>query len=230
MHQMVIENAQQQGAGAQIPVPDPPSYVRCIAAADAVQARSKHGTKLSRQELRRRCAQVYAQLRDAALAFLITADWLQGEAATQGVAVSSSEVDASYRQLLDGPAGPGLARRLRLSGMTSADELLQLRIDKLAEKLRTKIGAGDTGVSTAQIGAYYHSHASQFQVPRHARQTLAAVTPTIRQKLAQAVQERRVSTFIAEYRQRWKQRTTCAPGYVIPECRNSSRVLASPTN
>jgi hypothetical protein len=154
MHQMAIENAQQQGGPAQIPVPDPPNYVRCIAAAASVQARSKHGTKLSTQELRRRCAQFYAQLRDGALAFLITADWLQGEAATQGVAVSSSEVDASYRHLLDGPAGPDLARRLRISGMTSADELLQLRIDKLAEKLRTKIGRGRRQRVDAFLAAY----------------------------------------------------------------------------
>ena len=33
---------------------------------------------------------------------------------------------------------------------------------------------------------------------------------------------RRVSSFIAAYRRRWKQRTTCQPGYLIPQCRRTS--------
>jgi hypothetical protein len=133
--------------------------------------------------LRQRCAKLYAQLRDGALAFLITADWLQAEAAAQGVSVSPSEVDAGYRQLLNGPAGPSFARRLRRAGMTRADELLQVRIERLAQKLRTKIGAG-------------------------------------RPQL--------VSAFIAAYRKRWKQRTTCQPGYIVAECRNGPTLPASP--
>jgi hypothetical protein len=174
-HRMDVENARLQGASTRIPVPDPPRYARCIAAADVAQARLKRHRPLSKRRLRQRCARVYSQLRDQALAFLITAGWLQGEAAAQGISVSRSEVDASYRQLLDGPAGQTFASRLKHSDMTSTDELLQLRIEKLSLKLRAKLAT----VRRQPLGA-----------------------------------------FVAAYRRRWKQRTTCRPGYVVAECRN----------
>jgi foldase protein PrsA len=229
-HRMSIENARSQSTSVQIPVPDPPGYSRCIVAASAAQVQLKSRQRqLSRQELRQRCAQVYVELKQKALAFLITADWLEGEAAVQGIRVLPSEVDASYRQLLNNPAGPGFASRLRRAGVSTTDELLQLRLEKLAERLRNKLTAGYNAVSPAQIAAYYHSHASEFAVAGHRHQTLAAATPTIRQKLLHAARERRVGAFIAEYRQRWKQRTTCQQAYIVDECRDGPSLPASPT-
>jgi hypothetical protein len=223
-HWMAVENSPSS-----IPVPQPPSYRRCVAAANRVQVQTKRRRLLSPQALRARCAQVYVELRHKALAFLITAGWLQAEAAAQGIVVSASEVNATYRELVNGPAGGTFATKLRRRGMSTADELLQLRLEKLAQKLRAKIGAGITGVSSARIAAYYHAHASQFRVPGHGHQTLAAAAPAIRQTLVQAAQERRFNAFIPGYRVRWKQRTTCQPGYVIPECRNGPRLPAAPT-
>jgi hypothetical protein len=174
-HRMDVENARLQGASTRIPVPDPPRYARCTAAADAAQARLKRHRPISKRLLGMRCARVYIQLREKALAFLVTAEWLQGEAAAQGISVSRSEVDASYRQLLDGPAGQTFASRLKQSDMTSTDELLQLRIEKLSLKLRAKLAAA----------------------PR-----------------------RPLGAFVAAYRRRWRQRTTCRPEYLIAECSN----------
>jgi hypothetical protein len=181
-HRMEIENRRLQGASASIPVPDPPSYARCTAAAQAEQARLKHHRPLPAQQLRRRCARVYVRLKDKAVAFLITADWLEGEAATQRVAVLPSEVAASYQQLLNGPAGPAFGQRLAAAGMTRADELAELRIAKLSLKLREKIAAGNQPLNA----------------------------------------------FVSAFRRRWRQRTTCRPGYVIPECRNGPALHAAP--
>jgi hypothetical protein len=170
------------------------------------------------------------QLERKALGFLITADWLQGEAAAQGVAVSPSEVDATYKELLGGPVGQSFASSLKRRGLSRADELLELRLDKLAAKLRSKIVARYNAVSTAQIADYYHAHTSQFEGHGGRPQTLAAATPAIRETLLQAGQQRQVNVFVAAYRQRWKLRTTCWPGYVIPECRNGPPLPVAPTN
>jgi uncharacterized protein YcfL len=169
------------------------------------------------------------QLEQKALAFLITADWLQAEAVARGVVVSPSEVNLTYQELANGPTGQAFASSLPRRGMTRADELLQLRIQMLTHKLKAKIAAGYNGASVAQIAGYYHAHASQFQGHGHRQQTLAAATPAIRQTLLQAGQEQRVSAFVATFRQRWKGRTTCQPGYVIPECRNGPPLPDSPT-
>jgi hypothetical protein len=181
-HRIEVENARLQGASLRIPVPDPPSYLHCTVAAQAAQSHLKRHPGLSPQQLRQRCARVYAQLRDGALAFLITADWLQGEAAAQGITVSHSEVAASYHQLLAGPAGAAFANRLTHDHMTGADELLQLRIEMLSLRLRERIAG------------------------RH----------------------QPLDGFVASFRRRWRQRTTCQPGYVVAECRNGPSLPSAP--
>ncbi len=156
-------------------------------------------------------------VRQRALAFLITADWLEKEAAAQGVSVSASEVNATYQLLLSSPAGQAFAASLKRGGISSADELLLLRLRKLALKLQTKIAASYHGVSAAEVAHYYHTHAGLYQ--RQGR-TLPAATRAIREILVAEGRRQRFRAFEAAYSQRWKQRTTCQPGYVIAECRN----------
>ncbi|HWX96154.1 MAG TPA: SurA N-terminal domain-containing protein [Solirubrobacteraceae bacterium] len=124
-----------------------------------------------------------AQLTQNALRFLITAQWLEKEAAAQGVSVAPSEVQDTYQRLLTGPSGQAFAASLKRRGLSSADELLVLRLGALAQKLRAKIASAHPGLSAAQI-----------------RGLLGA--------------------FIVAYRERWRQRTTCQPHYLIAECRN----------
>jgi hypothetical protein len=131
------------------------------------------------------------QLKQKALAFLITAEWLQQEAAAQGISVQASEVNASYEQLVNGPTGQHFGESLKARGMSRADELLVLRLGALSQKLRAKLAAGHKGL----------------------------LDPRERQQ---------ISAFIAAYRQRWKQRTTCQPGYVIAECSNGPALPPSP--
>jgi SurA-like N-terminal domain len=133
------------------------------------------------------------EVKRKALAFLITARWLQREAAAKGIGVSPSEVNATYQRLLNAPTGKSFAASLQRRGMSRADELLVLRLDALAQKLRAK------------IASTHHS-------------TTAAQT------------QRQISAFLAAYRQRWKQRTTCEPGYVIAECRNGPPLPALPAS
>jgi hypothetical protein len=153
-----------------------------------------HWTRIKRAELQsssKPSSLSSVQVKQKALAFLITADWLEQEAAAEGVSASRTEVKASYEQLLNAPTGSAVAASLARRGMSSADELLILRLGALAQKLRAKITAS-------------------------------------RQGLLQAGGQERVSSFIAAYRARWKQRTTCRPGYVIAECREGPPLSGSP--
>jgi hypothetical protein len=81
-------------------------------------------------------------VQDKALAFLITADWLEGETAARGIRISESEVQASYRRLLSAPTGPGFAANMRHLGLSGADELRLLRLATLAQMLRASIATG----------------------------------------------------------------------------------------
>jgi hypothetical protein len=156
-----------------------------------------HWTGIKRNELQNSSTPAsrssLVQVERRALAFLITGDWLEKEAAAQGVSVSPSEAEASYQQLLNGPTGQAFAASLKRRGISSADELLLLRLGALAQKLRTKIAISQHSVSATQI-------------------------------------RQQVRAFIAAYRRRWKQRTTCQPGYVIAECRDGPPLLGSSGN
>lgn len=144
-----------------------------------------HWTAIKRAELQNQAKPVIpaVAVERTALAFLITAEWLEKEAAAQGISVSPSEVNATYQQLLSGPTGQTFAESLKRRGLSSEDELRVLRLGALAQKLRAKIAAGYHGASAAQIAGH-------------------------------------VSAFIAAYQQRWRQRTTCRPSYIIAECGN----------
>jgi hypothetical protein len=163
---------------------NPPSAVARVQSSLISKESLAHWTVLKRIELESSATSApAARLREKALRFLITSQWLQQEAAARGVSVSMSETEAFYDHLLSGPNGAQFAAGLKRRGLARADELLVLRVGELAEKLRAQI----TG-------------------PLHGPATPAEL--------------QRVATFIAAYRQRWKQRTTCEPGYVIAECRN----------
>jgi hypothetical protein len=150
-HWIRVKNASLYGPVA--PLPDPPHYRRCIAGADALRARSKH-RPLSPQGLRKRCAGIYSQLEDKALAFLITAKWIEGEAAARGVRVSPADVEATYDQLRSGPAGHTFTANLRSQGMSKADELLQLRLESLSRGLGSKFAGPNGTLSPAKVAAY----------------------------------------------------------------------------
>jgi len=124
-----------------------------------------------------------AEVQQKALEFLITADWLEGESAADGVEVSASEVSTSYRHLVDSRAGPAFVAGMKRRGISEADELQVLRLGALAQKLRERVALDSHSLGEKRVGEA-------------------------------------VAAFVAAYRQRWKQRTTCMPGYVIAECRN----------
>jgi SurA N-terminal domain len=210
----------------------PTSDVASVDGTEISGAALAHWTDIKRLELERSTnstsASNLARLKRQALVFLITAEWLQGEAKSQDINVSASEVDATYRELLNGPSGQSFARSMRNGGISRADELLLLRLQQLSNKLQAKIASGHIRISAGQIVTYYRTHPSRFHGSRSRAQTLAAAKPAIRNALVEFARERQVAAFAAAYRQRWKQRTTCEPGYIVPECNNGPPLPSAP--
>lgn len=85
-----------------------------------------------------------------------------------------------------------------------------------------RLRSGTGGASfTASLQRRGLSNADELFVLR-----LGALAGKLREKLgagssgsSAAAVQRRIAAFIAAYQRRWKQRTTCEPGYVIAECR-----------
>jgi foldase protein PrsA len=53
------------------------------------------------------------------------------------------------------------------------------------------------------------------------QEPLREVAQQIRQTLTEQLQQRSWSAFVRAYKARWAARTLCAPGYLVPVCRNS---------
>jgi phosphatidylethanolamine-binding protein (PEBP) family uncharacterized protein len=84
-----------------------------------------------------------------ALGFLITSDWMLGEAAAQHVSVTEAEVSKRLAQVekQSFPKAGALQKFLAKSGETKADLLAIVRVELLKSRIVAKVSAGKSGSS-----------------------------------------------------------------------------------
>jgi hypothetical protein len=217
-HWMHIAVAGTSGASpSAVAVPQPPDYTACIAALAASAPKPAKGAKApSHSQLKAQCEREYESLKTDTLGYLISADWLIGEASAQGVALSDKQVHARLVSIArqDFPGKGSFERFLHSSPYTVSDLLLRIKLEMLSERLEHKALARATKVTQAQVASYYASHRS-----RYAHKPLSAVSTSIKQELRSQDQERAFSAFKTAFRKRWTARTDCRAGYVVLECK-----------
>jgi phosphatidylethanolamine-binding protein (PEBP) family uncharacterized protein len=95
-----------------------------------------------------------------ALGFLITSEWVLGEASARHLAVSEAEVKQRYAQLVrqSFPKAGSLQKYLAKSGETEADLLARIKIELLASRIAAKITAGRSAARhAAMLSAFEQS-------------------------------------------------------------------------
>ena len=99
-----------------------------------------------------------------ALAFLITSQWVLGEAAARHVSVSEAEVKDRYEQLAKQsfPKAGELQKYLASSGQTEADLLARIKVELSTEKIAAQVTAGKSASAHSAILAAFqtsfHAH------------------------------------------------------------------------
>jgi len=99
-----------------------------------------------------------------ALGFLITSEWVLGEAAARHIAVSDAEVKQRYAQLVHQsfPKTGALQKYLAKSGETEADLLARIKVELLASRIAATVTAGKSAAQhTALLTAFeknFHRH------------------------------------------------------------------------
>ncbi len=99
-----------------------------------------------------------------ALGFLITSQWVLGEAAARHVSVSEAEVKQRYTQLVHQsfPKAGTLQKYLAKSQQTEADLLARIKVELLAARIAEKVTAGKSGSQrSALLTAFeksFHAH------------------------------------------------------------------------
>src|SRR3954471_1965700 len=149
-------------------VPKPPDFAACVATKQKTAPKPAKGQpKPTAAQLKAQCKQEYEGLRDQVMQFLISADWIQKEAADQGVKVSDAEIQKQFQQTKKQsfPKEADYQKFLKQSGMTQDDVVFRVKLDKLSTKLREKVTKGKTAVTPAQISAYYNKNKQRFAQP-----------------------------------------------------------------
>jgi len=187
----VAANSQQTTPTAsKVPVPDPPNFTKCIAYLRKTTPKPAKGKPTPTDaQFKSQCQQQYSGLRDQVLNFLISADWLKGEASDQKVSVSDKEVQTAFDKTKKQsfPKASAFQSFLQRTGYTTSDLLLRQRIQLLQQKIVAKVTKGTTTVSNAQIAAYYDKNKSRFAQPE--RRDLRIVLTKTKAKADEALKD-----------------------------------------
>lgn len=162
-------------------VPDPPTYKNCIAHLEATAPKPAKGqSKPTAASLKSECEQQYTSLKQTTLGFLISANWLLGEANEQNVKISDAEVTKAFNKIKDEqfPTEADFQKFLTSTGYTVSDLLLRVKLDELSTKIQQKV-TKDAGKKPSQkeIKSYYEQHKSQYGQPEK-RNILIILTKT----------------------------------------------------
>jgi len=157
------------GAASKPVVPDPPTFKACVAHLEATAPKPAKGqAKPTPATLKAQCEQQYTALKQQVLGFLISANWVLGEAESQGVKVSDAEVDKQFNQIKrqQFPQEAQFQKFLTSSGQTVSDLLLRVKLDMLSQKIQQKITKNAGKKPTQQeVKSYFEQHKSQYGQP-----------------------------------------------------------------
>lgn len=140
--------------------PVPPGYSACIAHAKAAAPQS------TTAQLREECRDEYREVAQKVLALLISSRWLAGEAAEQGVKVSSGEVEQRLEQKRRSYSSSAeFDESLKAIAHTTADVRLELEAELAREKLLAKQAGDEPKIGATAVAAYYQAHIRHYHIP-----------------------------------------------------------------
>ncbi len=150
-------------------VPDPPDYTACIAHFKATAPKPAKGQSTPTEaQYKAQCEEEYTALKQQVLGFLISANWVIGEASNQGVTVSDKEVEKKFDELKTQqfPKEAAFQKFLASTGQTVSDLLLRVKLNLLSQKIQQKVSKeGGKAVTQAQIEKYYNENKQRFGSP-----------------------------------------------------------------
>lgn len=165
--------------GAKPVIPVPPKYTACIASAKAAAKPAKGQAPPTEAALKSQCAQQYKSLQQEVLGFLISSNWVIGEAKSLGVKISDKEVKKQFEKIKSQqfPKAAEFEKFLKTSGQTVSDLLLRVKLNLLSQKIQQKIVKQKSKVTQAQIAKYYKENPKRFGVAEK-RNLLIILTKT----------------------------------------------------
>jgi foldase protein PrsA len=162
-------NSPSAGAAPAKPVvPDPPKYTACIAHLKAITpAPAKGQAPPTESNIKGQCDLQYKQLLNQVLGFLISSDWVIGEAGHLGVKLSDKEVHKQFEKIKSQqfPKAAEFEKFLVNTGQTTSDLLLRVKLNMLSSKIQEKIAKQKHPVTKSEIEKFYNENKQRFGTP-----------------------------------------------------------------
>lgn len=154
-------NAAQSGTPEVIVPTDPPHFAGCV---KQVRAQIPELAKTPDTKIVADCQQLFTELSQQVMDFLIKAYWYQADAYKAGIHLTPHQVNAAFETAKKKQFKTEAEYKTFLSetGQTNADILFRVRVNTLYDKLLKR----DTKhVTEADVVHYYNQHKSQFGTP-----------------------------------------------------------------
>ncbi len=166
-------------SGSKPAIPEPPKYTACITSAKAAAKPAKGQAAPTEAALKSQCEQQYKSLQQEVLGFLISSNWVLGEASSLGVKISDKEVKKNFEKIKDQqfPKAAEFEKFLKTSGQTVSDLLLRVKLNLLSSKIQQKVVKEKSKVTHAQIEKYFKENPKRFEVAEK-RNLLIILTKT----------------------------------------------------
>ncbi|HEV7586207.1 MAG TPA: peptidyl-prolyl cis-trans isomerase [Solirubrobacteraceae bacterium] len=156
------------GSTSKPAIPEPPTYKACIAHLQATTpAPAKGQAAPTTAQLKSQCEQQYKQLQQQVLGFLISSDWVIGEAAHLGVKLSDAEVHKQFQKIKSQqfPRPAEFEKFLTTTGQTTSDLLLRVKLNLLSSKIQEKIAKKKHAVTKAEVEKFYNENKQRYGTP-----------------------------------------------------------------
>jgi hypothetical protein len=105
--------------------------------------------------------------RRRALEFLVSSNWLIGEAAERGVGVSDGQVERALNREEETSLGGAkeFNEALEAGGKTIADAKLEVRVKLARARIVQMLAGSEVAIAQPQIVAYYKAHIERYRIP-----------------------------------------------------------------
>jgi foldase protein PrsA len=122
----------------------------------------------------------YKQTAQQVMQFLVSALWIEGEAADRGLSATPDEIKRQFQQTKKQsfPNEKAYQKFLKQSGQTQADIDFRVELDVLSNKVREAVTRDTGNVSDKDVENYYKQNAQQFSQPER-RDVEVVLTKTV---------------------------------------------------
>jgi foldase protein PrsA len=168
-HWMSVAAASSSTGTTEKPVvPQPPLYTTCIAHLAATTAKPAKGQKApTHAQLKSQCETQYKSLQSEVLGFLISSQWVIGEASSLGVKLSDAQVKKEFTKIkvAQFPKAAEFEKFLATSGQSVSDLLLRVKLNLLSQKIQKAVVKKKATVTEAAVAKYYAENKSKYGTP-----------------------------------------------------------------